>query len=324
MRGVTRKVVDEILDVSVVICAYSKERWQDLVAAVESVQYQTIPPREIIVVIDHNPHLLQLAQTNLPGVIVIENNNVRGLSGARNSGLAVARGALIAFLDDDATAEADWLERLHHCCEDEHVLGAGGTVEPDWLHTQPTWFPREFYWVLGCTYQHLPEHPVVVRNPFGGCACYKREMFKAVGGFRSEIGRVGKRPLGCEETELCIRVRQYWPQKKFLYEPRARIHHRIPSSRATWRYFRSRCYAEGLSKAAVTGFVGANDALSSERTYILRSLPYGVLRGLMDGFLHRDFTGFLRAGAIVAGLGITTIGYMTGILFTTFSQPERK
>lgn len=306
----------ELLDVSVIICVYTNERWYDLVEAVESLRHQSMKPREIIVVVDHNPHLLQQVQTHLPDVIAIENQEARGLSGARNSGIAIASGALIAFLDDDAIAEPSWLERLARCCEDPRVLGVGGTVEPFWLSKRPGWFPEEFYWVVGCTYQHRPEKPVVVRNPYGGCACIRREVFEIAGGLRDAIGRVGTRPMGCEETELCIRARQLWPEKHFLYEPRARIHHRIPAARTRWSYFRSRCYAEGLSKAVVARYVGTKEGLASERTYTLRTLPAGVLRGIKDGIFQRDVNGFLRAGAIIAGLFITTTGYMVG----TFSQ----
>jgi len=309
MRGTT-------LDVSVVICAYTEERWDDLVAAVESIQQQSIPVREIIVVVDNNHRLLDRVRTYIPGVTAIENCKPRGLSGAKNSGLAIAQGALIAFLDDDATAEPDWLAQLCHCCEDSQVLGAGGTVEPHWLSEHPAWFPEEFYWVVGCTYQSLPERPIMVRNPYGGCTCFRREVFEVVGGFRDGIGRVGTRPMGCEETELCIRAHQYWPQKFFLYNPQARIHHRISAYRTSWRYFRSRCYAEGLSKAVVTRYAGAKDSLASERAYTLRTLPRGVLRNMKNSIFHRDLTGFQRAGAIIAGLIITTIGYLVG----TFSR----
>jgi GT2 family glycosyltransferase len=300
--------------VSVIICAYTEERWPDLVAAIESIEQQSLRARELILVIDHNKPLLERVQTHFPGVIAIENSGPPGLSGARNCGIAQAKSALVASLDDDATAETDWLERLCRCCEDERVLGAGGTVEPAWTERQPTWFPREFYWVVGCTYLSPPQQPVVVRNPFGGCTCFRRAMFEAIGGFRSEIGRTKARPMGCEETEWCIRAVQQWPEKFFLYEPRARIHHRIPPRRATWHYFRSRCYAEGLSKALVAQFVGAKDGLASERTYTFRMLPLGVARGVRDGLLHLDLAGFARAGAIIAGLFLTTMGYIVGTL----------
>lgn len=71
--------------ISVVICAYTQNRWNELVAAIKSVQLQTLPPKEIIVVIDHNPNLLELVQEHVSDVIVVENTETPGLSGARNN-----------------------------------------------------------------------------------------------------------------------------------------------------------------------------------------------------------------------------------------------
>ena len=314
--------LDATRDTSVVICAYTEERWHDLVAAVESIQRQSVLPREIIVVIDHNTPLFECAQAHLSGVTVIESSQPKGLSGARNSGIAVSQGSLITFLDDDAIAEPDWLERLGGCCQDPRVLGAGGVVKPLWSGERPTWFPDEFYWVVGCTYQHLPDKSTAVRNLFGGCTCIRRGVFETVGGFRNGLGRVGTRPLGGEETELCIRAKQYWPEKFFLCEPQAIIHHRIPSHRINWCYFRSRCYAEGLSKAAVTRYVGVKDGLASERAYTLRTLPQGMVQGVKDGLFRRDLAGFLRAGAIAVGLMMAIAGYVVGTI-SHFVMPSK-
>ena len=91
--------------ISVVICAYTEDRWGDLVEAVESVQAQAgCVDLETIVVIDHNPSLLERAGRSLAGVRVTENVEGRGLSGARNSGVALATGDVVAFMDDDAVA----------------------------------------------------------------------------------------------------------------------------------------------------------------------------------------------------------------------------
>src|SRR5262245_14241921 len=97
---------------SVVLCAYTETRWDELVGAVASVRQQILPPYEIIVAVDHNPRLLARARQALPGVVVVENREARGLSGTRNSGVAAARGSHVAFLDDDAIAASDWLARL--------------------------------------------------------------------------------------------------------------------------------------------------------------------------------------------------------------------
>src|ERR1700694_2586390 len=91
------KVTQTVHDVSVIICAYTEKRWGDLVAAVESVQRQTLSPKEIIVVIDYNANLLDRVQKHLTGVIAIENSKAKGLSGARNSGGAMAQGEVLAF-----------------------------------------------------------------------------------------------------------------------------------------------------------------------------------------------------------------------------------
>ena len=45
--------------VSVVVCAYTLDRWDDLAQAVTSLEGQTFPPTEIVVVSDHNSHLVR-------------------------------------------------------------------------------------------------------------------------------------------------------------------------------------------------------------------------------------------------------------------------
>jgi GT2 family glycosyltransferase len=299
------------LTASVVICAFADERWDELFAAVASVQRQTAPAREVIVVADHNPSLLDRARSELRDVSVIANANQRGLSGARNSGVALAAGDIVAFLDDDAAAAPDWLAHLTAPYADGSVLGVGGAIEPRWLEGRPRSFPAEFEWVVGCTYVGMPTTAAPVRNLIGANMSIRRDVFAHVGGFRSDMGRIGRRPLGCEETELCIRAARLMPGGVFLYEPRARVAHVVPASRTTWRYFRSRCYSEGLSKARVAALSGRADGLSSERTYATRTLPYGVARGLADAG-RGDPAGLARASAIAFGLAMTAAGYFAG------------
>lgn len=155
---------------------------------------------------------------------------------------------------------------------------------------------------------------MVVRNLFAGCMCLKRSLFEVVGGFRNDIGRIGSYPMGVEETELCIRAMQYWPDKVFLCDQNAKIHHRVPPARASWRYFRIRCYAVGLSKAMMCRYVGTKDSLSSERSYVYRTLLKGISRGIRDAAFRCDLTGLLRAVVIIVGLALTSLGFLMGML----------
>ncbi len=300
--------------ISVVICAYTEQRWPELVQAVASIQRQMLAPREIILVVDHNPTLLARAHQQLRNVIVIENRGSPGLSGARNSGVAETTGKIIAFIDEDAVAAPDWLAWLNRHYSDPQVLGVGGAIEPIWQNDRPTWFPPEFDWVVGCTYRGMPETTCPVRNLIGCNMSFRREVFQIIGGFRGEIGRVGSRPIGCEETELCIRLNQYQPQRPLLYEPRSKVYHGVPASRMSWRYFLSRCFSEGLSKAIVSRIVGSGDGLSSERAYTFHTLPFGILRDLTDALRHRDLSGLARSAAIVTGLAATALGYGYGLI----------
>jgi GT2 family glycosyltransferase len=298
------------LTVSAVVCAFSDERWDDTLAAVASLTAQRPAPLEVIVVVDHNPGLRDRLAAALD-VRVVENQGPQGLSGGKNTGISLAHGDVVAFLDDDAVAEPGWLAALVEPFADADVLGVGGLTLPAWATARPRWWPEEFDWVVGCTF--VGRDPGVVRNLLGGNASFRRELFDRMGGFPTHIGRSSgiARPLGCEETEFCIRAAQRRPRGTFVFEPRAVIHHRVPPVRERFAYFRTRCYAEGLSKALVSRSVGVRDGLAAERRYTAVALTRGVARGVRDG-LHGDSTGFRRAGAILAGVASAAAGYAVG------------
>jgi len=298
-------------DISVVICAYTEDRWDQLCAAIESVRAQSLPSREIVVVVDYNPALYRRLAAAMDDIVLLENREGKGLSGARNTGSAAARGEIIAFLDDDAAAHPDWLKFFSEDYENPAVMGVGGLTVPNWQTARPSWMPEEFYWVVGSSYAGMPESGAPVRNLLGANMSFRREVFTLVDGFQTGIGRTSdKRPLGCEETEFCIRLAQRSPGALLIMDNRAVVSHYVPDTRCTFGYFIRRCYAEGISKAMVTANVGSGDGLSSERSYVTRTLPLGVARGLA-GLTRGRFAGLGRAGAIVAGLGATTFGFVS-------------
>jgi GT2 family glycosyltransferase len=303
--------------VTVVICCYTMDRCEDLAHGLASLVWQTHTPEQIVVVVDHNDELFEWASafaTAVPlEVEVIRNVGQQGLSGARNTGVEAATGTVVAFLDDDAAAGDDlWVEKMLDHYRDGLVWGVGGAARPDWGRTgAPGWFPEEFGWVVGCTYRGQPTEVAQVRNFLGCNMSFRRDAFAAIGGFTEGIGRVGTNPVGCEETELCTRLRQAHPDAQLVYDPDVWVRHRVSADRTRFRYFRSRCLAEGRSKSQVSAEVGADDALTTERSYATRVLPLGVARGVV-AIGRGDRSGPARAAAILVGLALTTFGYVTG------------
>ena len=302
-------------DISVVICAYTLDRQQDLVAAIESVLNQEVAVRELIVVIDYNDELLAWVQNRYPTLIVVPNSGTKGLSGARNTGTAYCSGSVVAFLDDDAQAASDWAQELAGTYSAGCVLGAGGWIEPAWVSGRPRWWPPEFDWVVGCSYVGLPKRRASVRNMIGANMSLRRDALTAAGGFDQGLGRLGAGATGGEETEMCIRVRSLFPNAEIMFEPRAWVSHRVGPERSTGRYFVRRCWGEGQSKARVGSLASHGAALATERSYVLNTLSRGFLAGLVHGPR--------RALTIVVGLAVTTAGYVHAYLSSRASRVAR-
>jgi glycosyltransferase involved in cell wall biosynthesis/GT2 family glycosyltransferase len=307
--------------ISAIICAYTCDRWDDLGEAVASIRGQTLPPAEIVLVIDHNPELLARAAAAFPDLTVVSNREERGLSGARNTGIAVSGCPLLVFFDDDAVGDPDFLLHLARQCEAPEVLGAVAKIEPQWIAARPSWLPDEFLWTVGCSYRGLPATASEVRNLLGAAMMLKRQVFAAAGPFSGAVGRRGGSvPLSCEETELCIRAKGFFPDGRFVFEPAAVVRHKIPAGRLTWRYFSVRCYAEGLSKAYVAALSNNRDALSTETGYVTRTLSRGILRNLAGALTLMSSAGLQRAAAILLGLACASAGFVVG----TIRSPVRK
>ena len=204
---------------------------------------------------------------------MLANVHAQGLSGARRSGAERSHGEVLAFIDDDAIADPDWLRHLASPYEDPDVLGVGGLIEPLWERPAPSWWPAEFNWVVGCTYAGMPVARHRIRNPIGANMSVRADVLERAGAFDPRLGRKPGGTLvagAAEETEFCIRASRLHPGQYWIYEPQARVRHAVPPERATWRYFVHRCVVEGTAKALLARFAGADAGLESERA--LRAL----------------------------------------------------
>jgi isocitrate dehydrogenase len=299
--------MDGSMSCSVVICAHSMERWLDIREAVDSVKAQLAPAEEIVLVIDHNRNLYERSLKEFPDVTVIENREQKGLSGARNSGVAASNGEIVAFLDDDAVADKGWLKATAKAFENPSICGVGAVASPLWLGSRPPWFPDEFLWVVGCAYRGLQTG--AVRNGLGCAMALRRAIFQRIGGFDPRLGRNGSLlPISCEETEFSLRAARAFPNASFVHAPDAAVDHKVPAARLTLNYFTLRCFAEGVSKARMARLSGSG-SLATERGYVLRTLSRGVAKGVKDAVFKGDVWAGARALVIMVGLASTVAGY---------------
>lgn len=298
---------------SIVIPAYTLQRWEELSAALDAIAGQTVPAHDTIVVVDGNEELRRRVERAFPRVRALPNGREPGASGARNTGAAAARGDVLVLLDDDAIPEPTWLERLLAGFGDPAVLGVGGMLVPLWRARQPRWFPPEFAWTVGCCHPGMRADAGPIRNPICANMAVWRRLYLDAGGFDGSLGRLdrpGQAVSGtAEETEFCIRQSARHPGRHWHYEPAAVAHHVVTPQRTTWRYFIGRCRLEGTAKARLVELAGAQDGLASERGYVTSVLPRAVARELRAA-ARGDGAALLRAGAIVAGTAATAGAYL--------------
>jgi glycosyltransferase involved in cell wall biosynthesis len=305
------------MGVSVIISTYTEERLEDVKQCIASLKRQTLEPKEIILVLDPNERLLRFFKSRMPHDVKIVVSDTYGLSSARNKGVQRASGEIVAFVDDDATADKHWLENLTRNFADQSVMGVGGFIKPRWWRTRPKWFPEELYWLIGCSYKGGPQRRSEIRNPIGCNMSFRKAVFDRVGYFRSDVGRVGKTLTASEETDFSIRLLRSIPNSKIIYEPSAVVFHKVSEGRQKLIYLWKRSYSEGISKALIssgTNNVDVNNprTLTTEDFYLKYLLRVSIPSRLKQIYRPENalqlLTLLVSTCAVVAGFLSVKLG----------------
>ena len=254
---------------------YTKKRLPSITAALASLQRQQFLPHAVIVAVDNNETLARQLQDMFGWITVVVNNRHRGASATRNRGVEAVTTKYTAFLDDDEVADPDWLQELTGPLAEIDVVGTGGKYKVNWPSGKPSWFPPEFEWVVGGSYQGLPTLTAPVRNVWSGNMAVHTDIFRSVGGFRADFGKRGSAPQP-EDTDLCIRMAA--SGGRWMYVPTAAINHSIPRSRISMGFFVRRCFAEGLGKGVMANNLGSTSVVHTERDYAWTVLRVAVVR----------------------------------------------
>lgn len=296
--------------ISVVICAYTMERFKDTCEAVESLREQTLQPHEIIIAVDHNDELhRRLREALQADVKIVRNEGAPGVSVTRNTGILAAIGEFIACMDDDAQAQPDWLETIVKPLETGTVSVVGGRCELFWKGGErPAWFAEELDWIVGGTYKGHPEMPTQVRNVSSCSMALSRDTLQA-GCFDERIGSVNGERRGGEEAVFCLNIKNSLPEKLIWYEPRAVVLHKVHVRRAAIGYVIARSYQEGASKAMLERLVRYKAPLTVESSYLKYLLTKSIPRRMVT--IYRKAS-FLQLWAIVISVFATIAGYVVG------------
>jgi glycosyltransferase involved in cell wall biosynthesis len=112
--------------VSVVVCTYNRALYLD--RCIQSLINQSYSNMEIIIVNGPSTDNTEDILSKYPGITVIHQKKLNGLSAARNLGIKESGGEIIAFIDDDAVADKDWVRYLLDGYENDLIAGVGGPV----------------------------------------------------------------------------------------------------------------------------------------------------------------------------------------------------
>ena len=295
---------------SIVICAYTEDRWTMLVDAIASALAQTHQPIQVVIVIDHNRPLFDRCSAALadwtspdrPPLRLLENAFEGRLGSARNTGVAECTGEVVAFLDDDAAADSDWLEHLVAPFADVDVVAVGGAPLPVYETRRPRWFPKQMDWVFGCYYEGLPESLAPTRRLIGASMSARRSALEAIGGFQSD---------NHDDMDMCHRLATTFPTGKILLEPRAIVRHNVVAARVTWSYFWRRCFFVNRSKAKALQDMGDAGSTAADRDFVLGAIRRSLREALSDA-RRGDPDGTVRLGALIIGVSLAALGFSVG------------
>jgi glycosyltransferase involved in cell wall biosynthesis len=237
--------------IAAIICTHNRDHY--LAGAIDSLFAQNCDDFQILVIdnasTDQTRQVVEsrLGDSRLQYVY----EPVLGLSTARNRGARETDAPILAYLDDDAIADPDWLSALLRAYATQEKLAiAGGKVTLLWPpgQTRPEWLSDNLAEGLGAF--DLGNELVYITNPNqtprGVNYSLRREFWQQVGGFDPNLGRIGKKLLSNEElymTELALA--RGW---QVAYIADALVQHNVASERTHRQWFIERSWWQGVSE----------------------------------------------------------------------------
>ena len=235
------------MDISVIICSFNGEqRLPRTLASFQAIQLLPSLQWELILVdnnsTDGTREIGARFAQRLPIRCVTERR--QGLSAARNRGIAVARGELIVFTDDDVEVDPHWLQQLATTAA-RHPSASffGGKILPRWEVPPPPWLAKYSQTLLSGVVVHYDrgnKPQFLEANDrwmfYGANMAFRAAVFRAGHRFDETLGRQEHALISGEETALMIQLTRQGGRG--FYVPEAVVYHHVPAGRMTEAYMR--------------------------------------------------------------------------------------
>jgi len=169
----------------------------------------------------------------------------QGLSQARNRAIDEAKGTYLAYIDDDAIADREWVKSILDCFNQTNADVLGGPVK-SFIDTEkiPRFYDaktHDFY----CGDERKRLQPPKFSFGFSGCnTCFKKSLFDEFGTYLTDLGMIGNKQRMGEDSEMGYRLLK--ANKIFYYEPGMKIDHHIRMNNITFTGILKRSYDTGI------------------------------------------------------------------------------
>lgn len=292
----------------------------------DSISAQTYSPLQLVFVADHSEELHQrvLSYARSMAVdakILLHSGDLAGANVCRNVGIRAADGHIIGLIDDDAVLFPNWVEetvRIHSVRAS--MMALTGPAHPLWDEPAVmSWFPRELYFVWGCTvWEWNEERPI--RNVGGMNCSFKRDALIAAGLYRPDIGPMAGEerirwfhPSG-EEIELSLRLRHLFQSLDcVLYSPKVQIFHRVQRDRFNAGFVLKRCFRFGYTRNFISQYTRQLGVELNEPVLHLEREHFKIIvRRILShskSFVREPVTTFRLLLTLVAGVIAVAVGY---------------
>ncbi len=228
--------------VSVVICSYNRAAYIPL--ALQSLTAQTAGATTFeTIIVDNNSSDDTAAVCAAfiaahPGFsIQYFTEKKQGSSFARNTGAAVAKGALLCFMDDDAVAFPDYIDNIIRFFKQYPQANAmGGRIIPRYIPAQPKWISHHVASLVGnFDYSNTVTEFAAERYPLESNMIVAKKDFDAIKGFSAEIpGVQGTLRIGGEGKDFFMRLKALG--KTVYYAPDVMVEHIVEVAKLTPEY----------------------------------------------------------------------------------------